>query len=332
VLRDAPIERTARGILNAAFGCAGERCMALPVVAVEECVADRLVDSIVKFAREIKVGPAYDQSSGQGPLVNAAHRKSVEDWIARGEAEGAKLVLDGRGVKVPGYEGGFYLGPMLFDHVAPGMTAGDREIFGPVLCVKRVKDFEEGLALMNANEFANGSVIYTQSGYYAREFARRTHGGMVGINVGIPVPLGIFGFTGHKNSFFSDLHAMGTDGVRFFTEQKNLELIERLRAHGLNLRRLPEEAPPPAAALEGSPFAGKTVVLTGTLESMAREEAEAKIEALGGKATGSVSKKTHLVVAGPGAGSKLAKAQELGIEVIDEAEFLRRLEAVERAS
>ena len=112
--------------------------------------------------------------------------------------------------------------PTLFDHVTSAMSIGSREIFGPVLCIKRVKDFEEGLAVMNANEFANGSVIYTQSGYYAREFARRTHGGMVGVNVGIPVPLGVFGFTGHKNSFFGDLHAMGTDGVRFFTELKSV--------------------------------------------------------------------------------------------------------------
>jgi len=102
------------------------------------------------------------------------------------------------------------------------MTVGDKEVFGPVLCVKRVKDFDEGMELMNKNEFANGSVIYTQSGYYAREFARRTHGGMVGINVGIPVPLGVFGFTGHKNSFFGDLHTMGTDGVRFYTELKSV--------------------------------------------------------------------------------------------------------------
>ena len=112
------------------------------------------------------------------------------------------------------------------------MSIGDREIFGPVLCIKRVKDFEEGLAVMNANEFANGSVIYTQSGYYAREFARRTHGGMVGINVGIPVPLGVFGFTGHKNSFFGDLHAMGTDGVRFFTELKSVTIALVLRGRG----------------------------------------------------------------------------------------------------
>ena len=109
---------------------------------------------------------------------------------------------------MPGYENGFYLGPTIFDHVKPGMTIGDQEIFGPVLCIKRVEDFEDGLTLMNANPFANGSVIFTQNGYYAREFAKRTDGGMVGINVGIPVPVGVFPFSGHKKSFFGDLHAM----------------------------------------------------------------------------------------------------------------------------
>jgi malonate-semialdehyde dehydrogenase (acetylating)/methylmalonate-semialdehyde dehydrogenase len=222
VLRDAALERTARGIVNSACGCAGERCMALPVVVAEEEIADRLVATLVKIMGELKIGPAYDKTSQLGPLVNAEHRQSVVNWIAKGVEEGAKLVLDGRGVKVKGYEKGFYLGPTLFDHVKQGMTVGDREIFGPVLCIKRVKDFEEGIALMNASEFGNGSVIYTQSGYWAREFARRTHGGMVGINVGIPVPLGIFGFTGHKNSFFGDLHTMGMDGVRFYTELKSV--------------------------------------------------------------------------------------------------------------
>jgi malonate-semialdehyde dehydrogenase (acetylating)/methylmalonate-semialdehyde dehydrogenase len=222
VLRDAALERTALGITNAACGCAGERCMALPTIVVEEAVADQLVTLLVAVMKNLKIGPAYDKSSQLGPVVNADHRKHVVKWIEKGIAEGASLALDGRNVTVPGYENGFYLGPTIFDHVKPGMTIGDQEIFGPVLCVKRVKNFEEGLELMNANEFANGSVIYTQNGYYAREFARRTHGGMVGINVGIPVPLGMFGFTGHKNSFFGDLHTMGTDGVRFFTEQKNV--------------------------------------------------------------------------------------------------------------
>ncbi|MCX6543920.1 MAG: CoA-acylating methylmalonate-semialdehyde dehydrogenase [Acidobacteria bacterium] len=222
VLKDAALERTARGIVNSACGCAGERCMALPAVVAEEAIADELVAWLVKLMRELKMGPAYDRTSQLGPMVNADHRQSVVAWIEKGVTEGATLVLDGRGATVPGYEGGFYLGPTLFDHVQPAMTIGDREIFGPVLCIKRVPDFETGLALMNANEFANGSVIYTGSGYYAREFAHRTHGGMVGINVGIPVPLGVFGFTGHKNSFFGDLHTMGTDGVRFFTRLKSV--------------------------------------------------------------------------------------------------------------
>jgi malonate-semialdehyde dehydrogenase (acetylating)/methylmalonate-semialdehyde dehydrogenase len=222
VLRDAALERTARGIINSACGCAGERCMALPAVVIEEAIADKLVAVLVKVMEDLKIGPAYDKTSQLGPLVNEGHRQFVTDWIQKGVDEGAKLLLDGRGVSVKGYEKGFYLGPTLFDHVKPGMSIGDQEVFGPVLCIKRVKDFNEGLALMNANEFANGSVIYTQSGYYAREFAKRTHGGMVGVNVGIPVPLGMFGFTGHKNSFFGDLHAMGSDGVRFFTELKNV--------------------------------------------------------------------------------------------------------------
>ena len=150
----------------------------------------------------------------------AGDRASVMRWIETGLQEGAKLVLDGRHITVPGFENGFYLGPTILDHVTEGMTVGSCEIFGPVLCIKCVKDFEEGLAVMNGNRFANGSVIFTSSGYYSREFARRTDGGMVGINVGIPVPVGIFPFSGHKDSFFGDLHVLGKDGVRFFTEVK----------------------------------------------------------------------------------------------------------------
>jgi malonate-semialdehyde dehydrogenase (acetylating)/methylmalonate-semialdehyde dehydrogenase len=222
VLKDCALERTARGIINAACGCAGERCMALPTVVVEEAIADRLVALLKQYMSELKLGPAWDKTSQLGPLVNAEHKKFVTEWIHKGKDEGAQLLLDGRGVVVPGYENGFFVGPTLFDHVKPGMSIGDQEVFGPVLCIKRVKNFEEGLAIMNANEFANGSVIYTQSGYFAREFVKRTDGGMVGVNVGIPVPLGVFGFTGHKRSFFGDLHAMGTDGVRFFTELKGV--------------------------------------------------------------------------------------------------------------
>ena len=220
VMDDAPIDRTAAGIINASFGCAGERCMALPVVVAHEAIADKLVAAIVEQAKKIKVGPAYDKETKLGPVVNEGHMKSILAWIDKGIEEGAELILDGRNVKVEGYENGFYIGPTIFDHVKPGMTVGDEEIFGPVLCIKRVSSFSEGLEIMNNNPCANGSVIYTQNGFYAREFARHTDGGMVGVNVGIPVPVGMFPFSGHKNSFIGDLHTLGKDGFRFYTETK----------------------------------------------------------------------------------------------------------------
>ena len=220
VLRDAPIGRTAAGIINASFGCAGERCMALPVVAAEEEIADALVEELVRLASQIKVGCAYDKTTKLGPVYSAAHRQKIIGDIEKGIADGAVCVLDGRNKTVEGFENGFYLGPTILDHVTENMYVGEREIFGPVLCVKRVRDFEEGLRVMNANPFANGSVIYTQNGYYAREFTKRTDGGMVGVNVGIPVPVGVFPFSGHKNSFFGTLHTLGKDGVNFYTDAK----------------------------------------------------------------------------------------------------------------
>ena len=220
VLKDAPITRTAAGIMNSAFGCAGERCMALPAVVVEEEIADALVAELVRLCKEQKVGPAYDKTSNLGPVGSKSHQKFVLDWIEKGIEEGAQLVLDGRNVKVEGYEDGYYIGHTIFDHVTEDMSIGNREVFGPVLCIKRVKSFEEGLALMNRNPFANGSVIFTQNGYYAREFAKHTDGGMVGVNVGIPVPIGVFPFCGHKRSFFGDLHCHGKDAFRFYTESK----------------------------------------------------------------------------------------------------------------
>ena len=220
VLKDAPIGRTAAGIMNSAFGCAGERCMALPAIVVEEEIADELVAELVRLCKQQKIGPAYDKTSNLGPVGSKGHQKFVLDWIEKGIEEGAQLVLDGRDVKVEGYEDGYYIGHTIFDHVTEDMTIGTREVFGPVLCVKRVKNFEEGLALMNRNPFANGSVIFTQSGYYAREFVKNTDGGMVGVNVGIPVPIGVFPFCGHKQSFFGDLHCHGKDAFRFYTESK----------------------------------------------------------------------------------------------------------------
>lgn len=220
VLRDAALERSALGIINSTFGCAGQRCMALPVLVVEEAVADEFLGHLVRFAESRTVGCAYDPQTELGPLVSAAHKKWVTGWIEKGVQEGARLVLDGRDVVVKGFESGYYVGPTIFDHVTPEMTVGSNEIFGPVTCIKRVRDFDEGIELMNASEFANGSCVFTESGYHAREFVRRTHGGMVGVNVGIPVPVSYFPFAGHKNSFFGDLHALGRDGVAFYTEAK----------------------------------------------------------------------------------------------------------------
>jgi malonate-semialdehyde dehydrogenase (acetylating)/methylmalonate-semialdehyde dehydrogenase len=220
VLRDAPIWPTAARIVNSAFGCAGQRCMALPVVCVEEEIADELSAAIVELAKGLKMGPAWEPTTELGPLVTDEHRTYVTDWVEKGVAEGAQLVLDGRKAVVPGYEGGFFVGATVFDHVAPDMRVGIDEIFGPVLCIKRVKDFEDGMAQVNSSEFGNGAAIFTLSGYYSREFARRSEAGMVGINVGIPVPMSAFPFTGHKASFFGDLHCMGRDGVAFYTETK----------------------------------------------------------------------------------------------------------------
>ncbi len=222
VLEDADLENATTAIINSTYGCAGMRCMALPVVCVQESVADRFVALLKKKAMAMRVGCAYDPDTKLGPVVSEAHRNKVCEWIQKGVDEGATLVLDGRDIRVPGFEKGFFVGPTILDNVKPGMTVGDREIFGPVTCVKRVKDFEEGLAIMNANPFANGSVIFTQSGYYAREFELKTDGGMVGINVGIPVPTAYFPFSGNKDSFFGDLHVLGKDGVRFYTRAKTV--------------------------------------------------------------------------------------------------------------
>jgi len=222
ILEDAPLEWTARRVINSAFGCAGQRCMALPAVVVQESVADEFVAIMKKLAQELIVGAAYNPVTQLGPVVSSAHKAFVEEWISKGVQQGATLVLDGRNCRPKGFENGFFVGPTIFDHVTPGMSVGDDEIFGPVLCVKRCKDFEEGLALMNANPFANGSSIFTTSGHYAREFAQRTHGGMVGVNVGIPVPLGFFPFSGHKRSFYGDLYVLGRDGMRFYTQIKTV--------------------------------------------------------------------------------------------------------------
>jgi len=222
VLEDADLESASNAIINSTYGCAGMRCMALPVIVAQESIAGRLVSLLKEKAQKLTVGCAYEPETKLGPLVSAAHKEKVCEWIRKGVDEGAELILDGRNITVPGYENGFFVGPTILDHVKPGMMVGDREIFGPVTLIKRVRDFDEGLALMNANPFANGSVIFTQSGFYARKFEYLTDGGMVGINVGIPVPTAYFPFSGNKDSFFGDLHVLGKDGIRFYTRTKTV--------------------------------------------------------------------------------------------------------------
>ena len=222
VLEDCDLESSTNAIINSTYGCAGMRCMALPVIVVQESIADRFVALLKKKAQALKIGCAYDPETQLGPVVNAQHKEAVCKCIQKGIDEGAELVLDGRDVVVPGFENGYFVGPTILDKVTPEMSIGDREIFGPVTVIKRVKTFEEGVALMNANPFANGSVIFTQSGYYARQFEMMTDGGMVGINVGIPVPSAYFPFSGNKDSFYGDQHVLGLDGVRFYTRAKTV--------------------------------------------------------------------------------------------------------------
>lgn len=223
VMEDCALERTVAGVINSAYGCAGQRCMALSCCVVQESIADKFVAELKAQAQKINCGPAWDKNTRLGPITYEKHYKEVLADIQKGIDQGAKLVLDGRNPAVEkGYENGYFVGPTIFDEVTSDMTIGDEEVFGPVLCIKRCKDFDDGLAIMNASPYANGSVIYTQSGYYARQFARYTDGGQVGINVGIPVPVGFIPFSGHKQSFFGDLHCLGKDAYRFFTESKSV--------------------------------------------------------------------------------------------------------------
>ncbi len=222
ILKDADLDSTVNSIINSAFGCGGMRCMALSALVVEDSIADEFIDILMKRVKSLKVGCAYDESSEMGALVSKEHKEKVIKWIEKGINEGATLLLDGRDIKVKGFEKGFFVGPTIFDNVKPNMSIGNEEIFGPVLSIKRVKDFYEGIKIMNNNPFANGSSIYTKSGFFAREFEMLTDGGMVGINIGIPVPTTHFPFSGNKDSFFGDLHVLGKDGIRFFTRAKTV--------------------------------------------------------------------------------------------------------------
>ena len=223
VLPDADLDQVVRDISGAAFGSAGERCMALPVVVpVGERTADALREKLVAEIASLKGGVSTDEGAHYGPVVNAAHRKKVSDYIQMGVDEGAELVVDGRDFRLQGYENGFFIGPSFFDRVAPEMKSYQDEIFGPVLQMVRAESFDAALALPSRHAYGNGTAIFTRNGRAAREFASRVNVGMVGINVPIPVPLAYHTFGGWKRSAFGDANQHGMDGVRFYTKVKTV--------------------------------------------------------------------------------------------------------------
>ena len=223
VLPDADLDQVVRDISGAAFGSAGERCMALPVVVpVGERTAQALREKLVAEIASLKVGVSTDEGAHYGPVVNAAHRKKVSDYIQMGVDEGAELVVDGRDFRLQGFEKGFFIGPSFFDRVAPEMKSYQDEIFGPVLQMVRAESFDEALALPSRHAYGNGTAIFTRNGRAAREFASRVNVGMVGINVPIPVPLAYHTFGGWKRSAFGDANQHGMDGVRFYTKVKTV--------------------------------------------------------------------------------------------------------------
>jgi malonate-semialdehyde dehydrogenase (acetylating)/methylmalonate-semialdehyde dehydrogenase len=217
VLPDADLDMAADAAVSAAYGSAGERCMAISVLLAVDSVADALIEKVKQRIPNIKVGPASDTTNEMGPLITAEHRDKVAGYLAGAAGEGATVVVDGR-ENAP--TGGFFLNPSIIDGVKPGMRCYDEEIFGPVLNVVRVKSYDEGIALINANEFGNGVAIFTRDGGVAREFQFDVTVGMVGVNVPIPVPVSYYSFGGWKNSLFGDHHMYGPEGINFFTRSK----------------------------------------------------------------------------------------------------------------
>lgn len=223
VMPDADVPNAVSALMGAAYGSCGERCMAIPlVVAVGDATADAVVAGLKVEIAKMKVGPGTDASNDMGPLVTQAHFEKVKGFVEQGVAEGATLVVDGRGVKVPGHEEGYFLGACLFDHVKPGMTIYQEEIFGPVLGVMRVNTLQEAMDLIDAHEYGNGTCIFTRDGEAARYFSDNILVGMVGVNVPLPVPVAYHSFGGWKRSLFGDLHAYGPDAVRFYTKRKTI--------------------------------------------------------------------------------------------------------------
>lgn len=223
VMPDADLDMAADALTGAAYGAAGERCMAVSVaVAVGDAVADALIPRLVERIGRLKVRPGTDPAADMGPLITREHLARVRGYVDAGVAEGAKLVADGRGLRVPGCEGGYFLGACLFDRVTPEMTIYREEIFGPVLCVVRVPTVERALELVNQHAFGNGAAVFTRDGDVAREFTERVVAGMVGVNVPIPAPVGFHSFGGWKRSSFGDHGVYGAEGVHFYTRLKTV--------------------------------------------------------------------------------------------------------------
>ncbi len=223
VMPDADLDQAADALMGAGYGSAGERCMAISVaVAVGDKVGDALIERLAPRVRALKVAPGTDPEAEMGPLVTRQHLDKVRGYIDSGVAEGAKLVVDGRGLKLQGYENGFFLGGCLFDRVEPHMKIYKEEIFGPVLSVLQAKDYDTAVKLVNDHEFGNGTAIFTRDGDAARDFAARVQIGMVGVNVPIPVPMAFHSFGGWKRSMFGDQHMHGPEGVRFYTKLKTV--------------------------------------------------------------------------------------------------------------
>ena len=222
VMPDCDLDGAVNGLMGAAYGSAGERCMAQSVAVAVGDVGDELVSRLSKKAEALKIGPGMDKSSEMGPLVTKEHLEKVKGYVDLGVKEGAKLVLDGRNLKLQGYENGFYIGGCLFDHVTTDMRIYKEEIFGPVLSVVRVKTFEEATKMINEHEYGNGVSIYTRDGDAGRTFASKIQVGMVGINVPIPVPMAFHSFGGWKRSLFGDSGTHGMEGVKFYTKLKTI--------------------------------------------------------------------------------------------------------------
>ncbi|MGE0297750.1 MAG: CoA-acylating methylmalonate-semialdehyde dehydrogenase [Pseudonocardia sp.] len=220
VLPDAPLDFASDHLVAAAFGSAGERCMAISAAIAVGSAGDELVEAVAEKARAVKVGPGRDPESEMGPIVTAAARDRIVSLIGSGADQGAELTVDGRGLRVPGHEEGFFVGPTVIDRVTTGMDVYREEIFGPVLSVVRADSVDEAIALINANPYGNGTAIFTSSGEAARRFQRGVKVGMIGINVPIPVPMAYYSFGGWKDSLFGQSHIHGPEGVQFYTRAK----------------------------------------------------------------------------------------------------------------